>query len=144
MRNIIVIAAAAAASVVQLIAPPADAQVPPPPRQVTIQIVATPPPPLRVESRAPAPAAGAVWSDGYWDWRGAQWVWVQGSWARPPAPGAAWVHAEYVPVDGGYRYVPAHWSTERVVEVDRLKAKHDNGKHKGWYKKDRKREKHED
>jgi|SRR5450830_911307 hypothetical protein len=142
MKKLAILAAAAA--IVALFALPAGAQFPPSPPQITIQIVATPPPPIRREIRVAAPAPDVVWSSGNWDWRGGQWVWVDGSWVRPPAPGAGRVRAEYMPVEGGYRYIPAHWSTERVVEAENGKVTHDNGKHKGWNKKEKKHKHHDE
>ena len=136
-KTLICLAALAAAAAVR-----AQIPVPVPPHSINVQIVTSAPPPPREEIRVAAPTGSGVWTPGYWDWRG-QWVWVEGSWSRPPAPQAQWVRAEYVPAGGGYRYVPAHWSTERVVEVQ--SERHDNGKHKGWYKeKKHKHHKHDD
>lgn len=103
---------------------------------INVQIVHTAPPPPRaviVETR-PAPP-DQIWSDGYWDYRGSSWIWVDGRYVRPPEPRSTWVRPEYRRVDEGWRYVPAHWSNQRViVETRPVKIKHDNGKHKGWKK----------
>src|SRR5438132_116213 len=44
---------------------------------------APPPPAPRYEVRPALPFYGAVWIDGYWDWRGRDWFWVGGRWAPP-------------------------------------------------------------
>lgn len=72
-------------------------------------VVYTAPPPPRVVVRASAPAPEYVWYDGYWDWNGRAWIWVDGRWVQPRAgyvyvqprwhrQGRGWVHA-----DGGWR-----------------------------------------
>ena len=48
------------------------------------------PPPPRVGVIGVAPYPGYVWTDGFWDLRGTQWVWVDGRWARPPRGRTRW------------------------------------------------------
>jgi hypothetical protein len=38
------------------------------------------PPPEQVEVVSPAPAAGAVWVRGHWDWVNGSYVWAPGHW----------------------------------------------------------------
>ena len=70
-------------------------------------VVAAPPPP-RVAVVGVAPGPGFIWTQGFWDLRGATWVWVEGHWMRPPRPRAVWVPARWVEVSRG------HWRLERV------------------------------
>lgn len=50
----------------------------------------TAPPPIRVESRGPAPGQGYVWINGYWGYRGNDYVWTAGRWERPPRGRRRW------------------------------------------------------
>jgi hypothetical protein len=99
----------------------AHAQLPPPPPppplpdEIRPAIVEIAPPPLRVETVVARPGAGYVWARGYWDWSGAGWTWIPGRWVVAPAARATWIPARYTRVSGGWQYVPAHWSTQRVV-----------------------------
>jgi WXXGXW repeat (2 copies) len=129
----------------------AAGQVPPPPplpdeiRPVIVEIA---PPAVRVERMIARPGPSHVWARGYWDWDGRSWMWVPGRWAVAPVARATWVPAQYVRVSNGFRYVPAHWSSQRVVSVGgagqgkalgHAKAKgkgHAKGKGKGHQKYD--------
>jgi hypothetical protein len=55
-----------------------------------------------------------------------------------PVAGATWVGPRYSRVSTGWRYVPAHWSSQRVVTVERVgKGRapgHVKGKGKGHWK----------
>ena len=104
----------------------AAAQLPPPPPplppapvvEIRPTVVEVAPPPLRVERRIASPGAGYVWARGYWDWAGSSWVWIHGRWVTVPVARATWVPAQYTRVTTGWRYVPAHWSSQRVVTVE--------------------------
>jgi hypothetical protein len=98
--------------------PPPPPIPPPPPVEIRSTIVEVAPPPVRVETRTARPGVGYLWADGYWDWAD-RWVWVPGRWVTPVAR-ATWVPAEYRRVRTGYRYVPAHWSNQTVVAVERV------------------------
>ena len=69
-----------------------------------------PPRPV-VERVAVRPAAGFVWVGGYYRWSGRAYVWVPGSWVRPPRPAAVWIapHWDYSAVRRGYVFVPGYW-----------------------------------
>ena len=71
--------------------------------------VAAPPPPARVEIIPAEPSSTAVWLDGEWIWRRAQWAWLPGRWVNPPADAlwAPWVF-ERGP-DGRLWYAPSAW-----------------------------------
>ena len=100
---------------------------------ITIEIrLGTRRPPARVvEVRTVAPGVGYVWISGYWDWQYSDWVWISGHWERR-RPNVYWVPAAYVPVYGYVRYIPAHWSNQRVRESDEyVRWKADRRNHKG-------------
>ncbi len=52
------------------------------------RVTIAPPAPL-VETRPVAPYPGAVWTDGFWDWRphAHRYYWTPGRWARAPNRG---------------------------------------------------------
>ena len=68
-----------------------------------------PPPPPRYGAVGYAPGPGYVWIDGYWDRRGSQWYWSNGSWMRPPRPRAVWVPHNWRRHGDGYRFYRGHW-----------------------------------
>lgn len=57
-----------------------------------VYVVDEAPPPPRY--RTVAPRAGHIWVRGNWEWRGNQWVWVDGRWERERS---------------GYSFEPGHW-----------------------------------
>jgi hypothetical protein len=100
-----------------------SAQVPPPPPlpplpdEIRPTIVEVAPPPLRAEGKIASPGPGYVWARGYWDWDGNSWEWIDGRWASAPVARATWVPATYTLISTGWRYVPGHWSNQRVITV---------------------------
>jgi hypothetical protein len=56
-----------------------------------------------------APGAGFVWTNGYWDWRGNNWGWVDGRWMRPPRGRTVWVGPEWRHESRGYRMRRGYW-----------------------------------
>lgn len=70
-------------------------------------VVEKAPPPVR-EEVIPAPRAGYIWSRGYWDWRGNEYVWVPGSWIRE-RPGFVHHQAEWRERDGKWEMVRETW-----------------------------------
>jgi len=128
-----------AAVLTAVLAVPAAAQLPPPPPplpdEIRPTIVTIAPPPIRVETVVVRPGPAYVWARGYWDWDGDSWAWVAGRWAMGPTTTATWVPARYQRVSGGWEYVPAHWSSQRVVSVGKGKAVgHSKAKGKGHVK----------
>lgn len=99
---------------------PMFAQLPPPPPlpSLEIRIGRQAPPRIRHERRTRRPDRNAVWIRGFWHWEGDNWVWIPGRWATPDRRGVRWVGPRYVREYGGYRYIPGHWSNQRVVEGD--------------------------
>ena len=101
-----------------------------------IHIADKAPPRAHRERRPPRPGRDYVWLNGYHDRQSDQWVWVSGRWERPIAERARWIPARYAREDRVWRYEPAHWSTQQIIEGDdyRLwKEEHhsDRGRHRG-------------
>jgi hypothetical protein len=113
---------------------------------IGIQIVA-PPAPRVIAVRPPCPVPEDneyMWIDGYWYPAEGHYYWHRGYWTRPPYVGAVWAvpHYEEGRYYGGYWSGPRgrfehdhHWDHDH--DRDRGRWHEDNGKHKGWYKKDR-------
>jgi hypothetical protein len=93
-----------------------------------IRLGHTAPPRLRHERIPPRPNRNAVWLAGSWDWQGNQWVWIPGRWERGEHQGT-WVKARYVREGGEWRYEPAHWSSQRLVESDEYHRWHNDRNH---------------
>ncbi len=74
------------------------------------------PPPMLVETVAPMPYEGAIWTGGYWVWEG-NWVWAYGRWAPPPQPGYGWVHPYYENRGGSVVFVNGFWAAPGVTFV---------------------------
>lgn len=114
---VILAAIFAASAAAQLPPPPAPIR-PALPDEIRPTIVEVAPPPLRVEAMVARPGPAYVWARGYWDWAGRSWAWVPGRWVSTPTAGASWVPARYARVATGWKYVPAHWSNQRVVTME--------------------------
>ncbi len=67
------------------------------------------PPAPRYRVIGVAPGPGYVWTDGYWDYRGHNWNWVEGRWVRPPRRGAVYVRPEWRHEGNGYRFHRGYW-----------------------------------
>ncbi len=67
------------------------------------------PPAPRYRVIGVAPGPGYVWTDGYWDWRGRNWAWVDGRWVRPPRRGAYWVRPEWRHEGNHWRFHRGYW-----------------------------------
>jgi hypothetical protein len=112
------------ASLAGLIAIPAFAQIYADLGPVHIRIANQAPPPVRYEQRPAQPYPDAVWLNGSWHWQENRWDWTSGRWEQPVSHSAHWVNARYAR-EGcpwyhhqgcGWRYEPAHWSTQQLVE----------------------------
>ena len=116
--------------------------------QVSIGIqIGAPPPPQVIAVRPPCPDPEDnefVWINGYWYPGDGHYYWHRGYWTRPPYVGAAWIVPHYA--EG--RYYAGYWSGphgrfehnhdwDHDRDRDHGRWHQDNGKHKGWYKKDR-------
>ncbi|MES1257051.1 MAG: YXWGXW repeat-containing protein [Acidobacteriota bacterium] len=72
-------------------------------------ITVGPPAPRVIGPLGVAPGPGYVWTDGYYDWQGSNWVWLDGRWARPPRPGRVWVTPYWERHGRGYRFHKGRW-----------------------------------
>lgn len=111
----------------------------PPLPSLEIHIATLSPPQMRRESRPPRPGGNFLWINGSWDWTDGRWAWIDGRWELPQQSGDHWVATRYFREEGAWRYVPGHWSHQRVVEGDDSRRwKADHGKRHG----DRQKPKH--
>lgn len=109
-----------------LMAIPAVAQIRADIGSLHIRIASSPPPRAQYERRPARPHRDSVWINGYWHRWDDRWDWVSGRWDQPNNRGSRWVKARYVREgcpwyrqrDCGWRYEPAHWSDQRLVEGD--------------------------
>jgi hypothetical protein len=67
------------------------------------------PPPPRYGVLGVAPGPGYVWTEGYWDQRGSNWIWVGGRWMHPPRPRAVWVAPRWSQEGRGWRFHQGYW-----------------------------------
>lgn len=67
------------------------------------------PPAIHPEVRVLAPGPEFLWVPGYWDWSERNWLWVSGSWQRPPHAGARWAAPRYRHRAGRWSYYRGHW-----------------------------------
>ena len=82
-------------------APPAEART-----FIDVGINVAPPAP-RFERVVVRP--GYVWTPGYWQWRGNQYVWVGGYYLRE-RPAFVWVPHHWVQgPHGGWHFIKGHW-----------------------------------
>jgi hypothetical protein len=72
-------------------------------------IVAAGPPPPRYGVMGYAPGPGYVWTEGFYDRRGSNWVWVPGAWRRPPRPGRVWVAPAWARAGNRWRFRSGYW-----------------------------------
>jgi hypothetical protein len=97
--------------------PPMPPGLPAPPMlgDLHVRIVPQAPPQRRREVRTERPGPNHVWQSGFWHHTGSDWNWNDGRWSEPPRRHAHWVAPRYQKVRGGTRYIPGHWSHERVI-----------------------------
>lgn len=67
------------------------------------------PPPLQVETAPVAPVRTAVWLAGFWQWTGADWVWIPGSWQLRPEARVTWRAPEWRPRGKVHVLIPGGW-----------------------------------
>jgi WXXGXW repeat (2 copies) len=69
-----------------------------------------PPPPKRAEIPPAVPAADALWQCGHWNWTGAKYVWIHGSYLLRPTPTANWLPGYWEQdASGGWIWTEGHW-----------------------------------
>ena len=113
-------------SLTALIAVPAVAQIRADIGPIHIRIANNAPPPMRYERKPARPHSSSLWINGSWDRQDNQWVWINGRWEEPRQGRERWINARYqregcpwYSKQGcGWRYEPAHWSDQNLVEGD--------------------------
>jgi hypothetical protein len=108
-----------------LLAIPASADIRATLGELHIRIANDRPPQERYERRSERPDRDSVWIKGYWDRRDDKWDWIAGRWERPRDRNTHWVKARYQRDHSAWRYEPAHWSNEQLVEGDDYRQWHD-------------------
>ena len=70
-----------------------------------------PPPPVPAYAGpyGVAPGPGYVWTDGYYDLRGRDWVWVRGRYMRPPHHRSVWVTPRWEQTRHGWSRRSGYW-----------------------------------
>jgi hypothetical protein len=81
-----------------------------------IRITGDAPPRARHEQRSARPYRDAVWIRGSWDRQDDRWTWISGRWERPSDRHSRWIDARYRREGRAWRYEPAHWSYQQLVE----------------------------
>ncbi len=69
----------------------------------------TAPPPLQVETAQVAPVRTAVWLAGFWQWNGADWAWIPGSWQLRPEARVTWRAPAWQPRGKVHVLIPGGW-----------------------------------
>jgi WXXGXW repeat (2 copies) len=67
------------------------------------------PPALPVYVQPPLPAAGYIWTPGYWGYGGAGYYWVPGVWVQPPMVGVLWTPGYWGFAGGAYGWHGGYW-----------------------------------
>ncbi len=68
------------------------------------------PPALPVYVQPELPAAGYIWTPGYWAYdEDGGYYWVPGAWVLAPYPGALWTPGYWAFEDSGYGWHPGYW-----------------------------------
>jgi hypothetical protein len=81
-----------------------------PPKEVII--IKEEPPPIpapQVEVPGTAPSPDYVWTPGYWEWNGSEYVWISGKWMEVSTPQATWVPGHWQQTGGGWMWVSGYW-----------------------------------
>jgi hypothetical protein len=80
------------------------------PRSHAVVVRQAPPPPY-AERIPPRPGPNYVWLPGYWavDRDYNRWVWVAGSWQRPPRRNAVWVEPRWQRQGDEFRFSMGFW-----------------------------------
>jgi hypothetical protein len=67
------------------------------------------PPALPVYVQPPLPAAGYIWTPGYWSYGDAGYYWVPGVWVQPPRVGVLWTPGYWGFAGGVYGWHAGYW-----------------------------------
>lgn len=81
--------------------------------QVVVSVSVGGPPALPVYDQPPVPAAGYMWTPGYWAYDADDgYYWVPGTWVMAPEPGLLWTPGYWGWGDAGYTWYPGYWATQ--------------------------------
>jgi len=83
-----------------------------------------PPRSVVVDTRYAAPGSGYVWVAGHNSWRNGRWVWVAGTWTRPPQPNVIYVEGRWD--ERSRNWIESHWE---VVSSPNGHAQWNDGHH---------------
>lgn len=77
----------------------------------TVIVAPNPPPPPRAEAPPPSPGPEMVWMSGHWTWKpeARNYVWMEGKYAMPPRPRAAFVPGRWVQRTEGWIWEDGRW-----------------------------------
>jgi hypothetical protein len=78
------------------------------PRAGVTYVVVDPPPPRR-DVIVVRPSSSHVWVDGYWAWRGREYVWTPGRWDLPPRGYRSWVPGRWQRERHGWFWIGGRW-----------------------------------
>lgn len=67
------------------------------------------PPEPQAETPPPAPVQAAAWTTGFWQWNGATWIWVAGSWQLRPSATVTWRATTWQPRGAVHILIPGGW-----------------------------------
>ena len=70
------------------------------------------PPPLPVYAQPMIPAAGYLWTPGYWAHGGEGYFWAPGTWVRPPAVGLLWTPGYWGWRSNAYAWNGGYWGPQ--------------------------------
>jgi len=83
-----------------------------PERDIVAELTTTAPaapPAQKTETATVAPVRTAVWLPGFWQWDGAAWVWIAGSWQLAPEARVTWRVPEWRPRGNVHVLIPGGW-----------------------------------
>jgi len=80
-------------------------------KEVIIKEIEQPPmpPAPQLEVRGIAPSPTHVWTPGYWEWDGRDWVWVNGKWIELSSPEAVWMPGHWEWNGRNWIWVSGYW-----------------------------------
>jgi hypothetical protein len=84
----------------------------PPPDAVFVHIAPPPAPtpvPASLQNIAEANTDRRAWVGGFYRWNGSEYVWVPGSWEKPPRSRAIWVNGLWAHNRNGWYWVEGYW-----------------------------------
>jgi WXXGXW repeat (2 copies) len=81
----------------------------PSPAQIICVSNNVPPPELPLYDQPPIPAAGYIWTPGYWAGGPTGYFWVPGTWILPPTVGLLWTPGYWAWRDGIYIWNAGYW-----------------------------------